>query len=289
MIYHYPVLLTETLNILDIRPGKIYLDATLGNGGHALEILKRGGIVHGFDQDPSNLKIATDRLTQLGLQSNFYPVNQNFNQIGHYIKQNNLLVNGILFDLGLSSNQQKAKDRGFSFNDDQSLDMRLDPTIQTLTAEEIVNTYSAANLYDIFSKIGQEKMSRPLIRKIISSRQHQSIKTGQQLNQIINKYYSEKHLKTATNPATKIFMCLRIVVNQEYENLKTVLQQSLDFPQNCVIVFITFHSGEDRLVKLFIKSHPIKNLTPKPIRPQLAEIKQNPLSRSATLRSYRIV
>lgn len=289
MVYHFPVLLTETLNILNVEPNKIYIDATLGNGGHTIEILKMGGIVHGFDQDPLNLKIATDRISQLNLQSNFFPVNQNFSQIDQYIKLHNLPVSGILFDLGLSTNQYQQTNRGFSFNDDQSLDMRLDPTTQSLTAEEIINTYSADDLYNIFSKIGQEKMSRPLINRIISARQHQAIKTGQQLNQIINQFYSEKHLQTTTNPSTKIFMCLRIVVNQEFENLKEVLNQSLHFPHDCTVAFITFHSGEDRIVKLFIKSNSVINLTPRPIKPQFAEIKKNPLSRSATLRSYRIV
>ena len=289
MIYHFPVLLTETLNLLAIEPGKTYIDATLGNGGHTIEILKRGGIVHGFDQDPLNLDIASNRIQELGLQANFHAINQNFNQIGEYIKKNNLNVDGILFDLGLSSNQQKAQNRGFSFNDLESLDMRLDSTTQDLTAEEIINTYSAAQLYDIFSKIGQETMSQPLIRRIISARQHQPIKTGQRLSQIVKDFYTEKHLRSATDPSTKIFMCLRIVVNQEYENLKTILNSSLEFPKNCIVAIITFHSGEDRLVKLFIKNHSVEDITPKPIRPQFAEIKKNPLSRSATLRSYRIV
>ena len=90
MIYHFPVLLTETLNLLAIEPGKTYIDATLGNGGHTIEILKRGGIVHGFDQDPLNLDIASNRIQELGLQANFHAINQNFNQIGEYIKKNNL-------------------------------------------------------------------------------------------------------------------------------------------------------------------------------------------------------
>jgi 16S rRNA (cytosine1402-N4)-methyltransferase len=289
MVYHYPVLLTETIHLLDIQPGKIYIDATLGNGGHTIEILKQGGIVHGFDSDPLNLKIATNRITELGLQKNFYPVNQNFNQINQYLEQNQLQVNGILFDLGLSSNQQKSQNRGFSFNDSESLDMRLDPKNQDLTAEEIINTYSKDQLYDIFSKIAQEKMSQPLIKRIISSRQRQPIKTGQQLSFIIKNYYQEKHLKTITDPSTKIFMALRIIVNQEYENLKVILDDSLKLPPGCIIAIITFHSGEDRLVKLFIKNHSVQSLTPKPVRPQFAEIRQNPLSRSATLRSYKIV
>lgn len=289
MIYHRPVLLNETINLLDIKPKKIYIDATLGHGGHTIEILKRGGIVYGFDQDPSNLKIATDRITELNLQANFHPVNQNFNQISQYVDKNYLSINGILFDLGLSSNQQLDQNRGFSFNDEASLDMRLDPQSQELTAEEIINTYSAADLYDIFSKIGQEKMSQPLIKRIISSRQKQPIKTGQQLSLIVRDFYRQRHIQTTIDPSTKIFMSLRIVVNQEYENLKTALNSTLSLSKGCIIAIITFHSGEDRLVKLFIKSHSVQNLTPKPVRPQFAEIKQNSLSRSATLRSYKIV
>lgn len=289
MIYHSPVLLTETIKILEVAAGKVYIDATLGNGGHTIEILKNGGIVYGFDQDPSNLEIAVNRINELGLQNNFHPVNKNFNQIGNYIKENKLKVNGVLLDLGLSSNQQKSTNRGFSFNDNESLDMRLDPSSQDLTAEEIINTFSAADLYEIFSKIGQEPLSQPLIRRIITSRQHQPIKTGQQLSQIIKDYYQERHIRTPIDPSTKIFMSLRIVVNQEYDNLKAILDESMEFTKDCIVAFITFHSGEDRLVKLFIKNHPVKDLTTKPIRPGHAEIKANPLSRSATLRSYRII
>src|ERR1035437_9795214 len=133
MEFHSPVLVNEVLKVLDIEPGLIYIDATVGNGGHTIEILKKGGIVYGFDQDPDSLAIATNRITSLGFSANFHPLYTNFNQLetllNHQIPKN---IHGLLFDLGLNSGQLKSSGRGFSFNDQDSLDMRLDPKSQTL-------------------------------------------------------------------------------------------------------------------------------------------------------------
>lgn len=289
MEFHSPVLVNEVLEILKIEPGLIYIDATVGNGGHSLEILKRGGIVYGIDRDPDNLAIAANRITSFGFSANFHPLNTNFDQlesmIDHQIPSN---VSGVLFDLGLSSGQLKTSGRGFSFNDSASLDMRLDPQNQTLTAEEIINTYSFEQLYDFFTKFAQEKYSRPLIIRIISERQQQPIKSGQRLGNIIRQYYSEKHFRTSVDPATKIFMALRIAVNNELDNLKTALNATLKLNSGCIIVVISFHSGEDRIVKQFIRHH-FPGETSKAILPGRFEITQNPLSRSSVLRSYKIV
>jgi 16S rRNA (cytosine1402-N4)-methyltransferase len=289
MEFHTPVLVNEVLQTLNIQPGLVYVDATVGNGGHTLEILKRGGIVYGIDSDPINLAVAANRITTFGFSANFHPINANFNQletlIGHDIPQN---ISGLLFDLGLSSGQLKSSGRGFSYNDSESLDMRLDPQNQTLTAEEIVNTYSADQLYDFFTKYAQEKYSRPLIIRIISERQRQPIKSGQRLGNIIRQYYTEKHLKTITDPATKIFMALRIAVNHEIENLKIALNSTLNLNPGCTVAVISFHSGEDRIVKQFIRRH-FPGLSSKAILPTTAEILQNPLARSSVLRSYKII
>ena len=267
MEFHSPVLVNEVLNILNVNPGLVYIDATVGNGGHSLEILKKRGVVYGLDLDPNNLDIATNRITTLGLSANFHPVHANFNQLesllGHQIPQN---INGLLFDLGLSSGQLKGSGRGFSFNDPDSLDMRLDPQTQTLTAENIINTYSADELYDFFTKFAQEIYSRPLITRIISQRQHQPITSGQRLGNIIRQFYAEKHLKTTTDPATKIFMALRIAVNGELDNLKIALEASLKLNSGCNVAVISFHSGEDRIVKQFIRHH-FPNLSSKAILP----------------------
>ena len=291
MKYHSPVLLQETIDSLNIFPGGIYIDATLGHGGHTQEILKKGGIVYGFDQDPNNLKIATERITDLHLNSNFIPVHQNFNSIQNFVEQNiQHQIDGLVADLGLSQSQQTANDRGFSFNDTSSIDMRLDPSTQELTAEEIINTYSFEDLYQIFTKFGQELYSKPIILHLIRQRQKSPIKTGERLADIIREYYQEHHIKTKVDPATKIFLSLRIAVNQENTNLQKLLLQTLKVvkPQGNIAI-ITFHSGEDRIVKQFLTQNSDKIIAKKPIKPTFNEIKNNPLSRSSILRSYKIV
>lgn len=291
MNFHCPVLLQQSIDNLCVQPKGIYLDATLGHGGHTIEILKQGGFVYGFDQDPINLEIAANRIKDLNLESNFVPVHQNFNSIEKFIKKNlNQKIDGLIADLGLSQSQQTASNRGFSFNDSQSIDMRLDPNSQSLTAEEIINTYSFDQLYQIFTKFGQELYSKPLILHLIRQRQKSPIKDGQTLANIIRKYYQEHHIKTKVDPATKVFLSLRIAVNQENSHLQQLLDQSLQIikPQGNVSV-ITFHSGEDRIVKHFLIQNSSKIKANKPIKPSQTEIKNNPLSRSSILRSYKIV
>lgn len=286
MDFHIPVLLTETISVLNVQPNKIYIDGTLGHGGHTLEILKKGGIVYGIDQDPKNLKIATNRIKEAGFSKNFHPIHGNFNQLKKIVTKNiNQQIDGLIVDLGLSQNQQTAKDRGFSFNDETSLDMRLDPKNQKLTAEEIINTYDYNELFEIFSKYAQEIYSKPIALKIIRERQKTPIKTGTRLANIIRDFYKEHHLKSKIDPSTKIFLSLRIIVNNEFENLKKLLNQSLDVvTKGGNVCIISFHSGEDRIIKQFIK-----NLPNQKFQPSFPEIKNNPLSRSATLRSYKIV
>ena len=291
MEFHTPVLLKETIEGLSISPGKIYIDATLGHGGHTVEILKLGGEVFGFDQDPNNLEIATDRITKLGLNQKFHPIHANFNQIKTIFDQQiKHKIDGLLADLGLSQSQQTEQNRGFSFNDSLSLDMRLDPKSQYLTAEEIINTYSFDDLYQIFTKYGQELYSKPLILRIIRERQKTPIKSGLRLANIIKDYYQEHHLKSKINPATKIFMSLRIAVNDEFKNLSDLLIQSLSIIKpNGIAAIITFHSGEDRIVKNFCSENKNRLIPSKPIKPTFSETKQNPLSRSSILRLYKIM
>ena len=290
MEFHTPVLLNETIDSLNVQPGNIYVDGTLGHGGHSLEILKRGGIVYGFDQDTINLEIATNRINQAGFQDKFTPIHNNFNQIDQVLKQK---IDGLIVDLGLSQSQQTGQNRGFSFNDETSLDMRLDPSSQELTAEYIINTYDYDQLYQIFSKYAQEIYSKPLILRIIRERQKSPIKTATRLANIIRDYYRERHLKSKIDPSTKVFLSLRIAVNNEFQNLKDLLQKSLEVVKSGGnICIITFHSGEDRIVKKFVKENSQKGIiieNHKAIKPSFIEIKKNPLSRSATLRSYRIV
>lgn len=291
MTFHTPVLLKESIESLSVKPNGVYIDATLGNGGHTIEILKLGGQVYGFDQDPDNLKIATQRISQLKLDSKFHPIHANFSQLQKVFEAKiKNKVDGLIADLGLSQNQQIAKNRGFSFNDELSLDMRLDPKTQTLTAEEIINTYSFDELYQIFTKYAQELYAKPIILKIIRQRQQSPIKSGQRLAEIIRTYYQEHHLRLKVDPATKIFMSLRITVNDEFDNLSQLLNQSLSVVKTKkTVAVITFHSGEDRIVKNFINTHQQQIVSQKPIKPNFTETKNNPLSRSATLRVYKII
>jgi len=288
MDFHQPVLKDEVINLFNVQPGSIFIDATLGNGGHTLALLEKGATVYGLDQDPSNIEIASARINS----PNFFPLNINFNQITDVVAKIDKPIAGILFDLGLSSGQQKSTGRGFSFNDTDSLDMRLDPSTQKLTAEEVINTYSYDQLYDIFTKYAQETLSKPLIIRIIKERQQSPIKSGQRLATIIRDYFDQKHRHSHIDPSTKIFMALRIFVNSEFDNLRQILSESLNFT-GTQIVIISFHSGEDRIVKNFVRSQTllgkITNLTPKAILPGIKEVKTNSLSRSAVLRSYRIV
>ena len=287
MNYHQPVLLHEVLTQLDPQPGQIFLDATLGHGGHTIEILKKGAIVYGLDADPKNQLIAINRINELNLSQNFIPLKGNFSRIYDIWKKQILKpLDGILVDLGLSVNQQSEdNNRGFSFNDSMSLDMRLNPKTQTLTAEEIINTWDKEQLYQLFTKYTQEKLAKPLVFEIIKARQINPIKNGLELSNIIHSYYQKKHYSTYHHPATKIFLALRIAVNHEFDNLKKILEASLKIcKQDGKIAIISFHSGEDRLVKQFISKNQISS---QKFLPTHQEIKKNPLSRSAVLRFYK--
>lgn len=287
MNYHKAVLLDEVISFLDPKPGQIFIDATLGHGGHTIEILKKGATVYGLDIDPDNQKIAINRINSLNLSQNFHPLKGNFSRL-FSIWQKEIIkpVDGLLVDLGLSVNQQSGEGRGFSFNDSLSLDMRLNPKTQKLTAEEIINTWDKEQLFEIFTKYAQEKLAKPLIYEIIQARQLEPIKNGFKLSQIIENYYHKKNYSTYHNPATKIFLALRIAVNNEFYNLKKVLDTSLKITKSgSKIAIISFHSGEDRLVKQFIvKNHLISHK----FLPTHSEIKKNSLSRSAVLRLYKI-
>ncbi|MFA6250388.1 MAG: 16S rRNA (cytosine(1402)-N(4))-methyltransferase RsmH [Candidatus Shapirobacteria bacterium] len=291
MNYHQPVLLDEVLKIFNPQPDQFYLDATLGEGGHTLCFLNHGAYVYGLDQDKENLKLATQRIEDAGFADHFTPIHGNFNQLAAiYSKYINKPLSGVLFDLGLSANQLKFSDKGFSFQSSQPLDMRLTPQSH-LTAENIINTYDFPRLFTLFSKTAQVKYAKPLILRIIRQRQKQPIKSAHRLAQIIKSYYQDHHLNFDSEPSTTIFLALRIAVNHEYTHLKNALNQTLQILQpESGAAIISFHSGEDRIVKNFIRQnqdlfqHPI----PKAIQPRFTETKQNRLARSAILRSYKI-
>lgn len=273
MPYHQPILLSEVLEILKPASGKTYLDCTLGNGGHTLALLEAGAKVIAFEQDKNNIKIVQDRINN----PNLTIINDNFANLNKHIHTK---IDGILFDLGLSINQQKASNRGFSFNDELSLDMRLDPDSQDQSAKDIVNTFTFEELFNIFSKNAQEKNSRQIALLIIKNR---PFNNALQLASLIRTKFPQN---SKIDPATKIFLALRIYVNQEFNNLKNALEQTLSLIKpGAPVCLISFHSGEDRIVKNFIRSNKLKSIM---LTPKREEIKKNPLSRSAVLRSYKI-
>jgi len=281
--YHLPVLLSEVIAKFDPKPGKVFIDATCGHGGHTQQLLGGGAKVFGIDADITNLDIATKRIDN----PNFTPILGNFRDILQ-IWQDKIEkpVDGILLDLGLSSNQQSQPGRGFSFSDDLSIDMRLDPENQDTSAENIINTYDETQLYLLFSKVAQEAYARPLAQKIITARQKNPIKTGTELATIIKDYYQSKNIRSSTNPATKIFMALRIETNQEFENLhKFLIDSQKIVKSDGIIGIISFHSGEDRIVKNFIRKNGFRSNRYLPTR---IELSSNHLSRSAILRTYTI-
>lgn len=290
--YHTPVLLNQVIEVLKPNSTKVYIDATLGNAGHSIKLLQAGATVFGIDLDPNNLNIATKRIKADGLNHNFIGINDNFNNIAaihrQFIKKP---VDGILFDLGLSQGQQKSQGRGFSFKDESSLDMRINPDKQTITASQIVNTYSQQQLFDIFSKLGQDKYSQQIASKIINTRKQQPIDTAKDLASLVKDVYQSQHHQGRLHPATKVFLTLKITVNQELFNLTKALEDSLNIVKpNGHMAIITFHSTEDRLVKNFIKTQLRKQTiyNPTKTKPSFDETKSNPLSRSALLRTFQI-
>jgi len=300
MPIHKPVLLNEVIEALSPQPGKRYVDCTLGTGGHAAAILRKiqpGGQLLGIDADPKAIEIAKDRLVDY-IEDTIL-VNGNFACLETICRENRFLpVQGILFDLGLSSTQLDSSERGFSFQQYGPLDMRFNPT-QEFTAAYIVNTFPEDRLSEIIKTYGEERYSKRIARQIIKSR---PISDTLQLVDVIEK--ATGGYRGKIHPATRTFMALRIYVNHELENLSTALEQTL----NCLdrggrLVVISYHSLEDRIVKQFMMMESkgcicpstipvcqcgheasLKIMTRKVITPSLVETKSNSRSRSAKLR-----
>ena len=300
---HYSVMLPESIEGLNIKEDGIYVDATLGYGGHSSEILKKltKGHLYSFDQDQEAINDSKKRLLEIG--NNFTIIYSNFVNMKEKLKEQGITkVDGILFDLGLSSPQIDNKDRGFTFMTDAPLDMRMD-TAKELTASKIVNTYSIEELSNIFFIYGEEKMSKIIAKKIVSERLNKEIKTTKELVKIIEsavgaKYFNKNH------PERQIFQAIRIEVNGELTVLKKVLPDAIDLlNKKGRISVITFHSLEDRIVKQvfkkdsevdeLVKGLPIipeqyqpklKLINKKPILPSEQELSENSRSRSAKLR-----
>jgi len=290
MKYHEPVLLKETIENLNVKEGGKYIDATLGDGGHSLEILKRGGYVLGLDVNEKSLKRARLRIKKEGLDERFKGVLGNFKNIEKIGKENGFeKVNGIVYDLGYSSYELEELGLGLSFQTDEILDMRLSNSLG-VTAADLLNSLNEKDIAKLIYEYSDEKMSRKIAREIVKTRSLKRIQTTKDLVEIINSVSYPGYERGRINPATRTFQALRIVVNDEIENLKKSLPQAarLLLPGS-VIVLITFHSLEDKVAKEFSRrARPsIKEVYEKPLRPSEEEIERNPRSRSAKLRVFR--
>jgi 16S rRNA (cytosine1402-N4)-methyltransferase len=297
---HISVLLNETIDSLNIKPDGIYVDGTAGGAGHSSEIAKRlkNGRLIALDQDPDAVKVATERLKPY----NATVVQSNFSDMDKVLKDLNInKVDGVLLDLGVSSYQLDTAERGFSYHKESALDMRMSKS--GISAEDIVNDFSETELADIFWRFGEEKFSRKIASKIVSERQRERITTTTQLAQIIANAYPASARRDG-HPARKCFQAIRIAVNAELDRLNEALDKAFDLlNKDGVLSIITFHSLEDRMVKLRFKEYctgctcppdfPVcvcgktpkgHLLTRKPIEPSERELESNPRSRSAKLR-----
>jgi len=289
---HITVLLKETIEFLNPQPGKFIIDATIGGGGHAAEILKKigdSGMLLGIDWDKEAIADCQSRFADY---KNVILVNGNYADLPEILKQKELpKADGIIIDLGFSSRQLEKSGRGFSFLKDEKLDMRYQQETENLTAAEVINQYSEKELADIFWKYGEERNSRKIAKKIIEERKNKRILTTFDLIEIIRKAVPKNYEQGRINPSTKVFQALRIYVNDELGNLEKILKNMSKILKGRAVI-ISFHSLEDRLVKNYFRNLSKENgaeiLTKKPIRPSEEEIRGNPRSRSAKLRAIII-
>lgn len=251
---HFSVLLNESIEYLNIKNDGIYVDCTLGGGGHSSLILSKisNGHLYAFDQDIYAIKKATDRLSKVGC--NFTIIQDNFSNIIEGLKENNISnVDGIVYDLGVSSFQLDIPERGFSYRFDGPLDMRMNQNSE-LTAEIVVNEYSEKDLLRILYEYGEEKFAKLIVKKIISERSKKRITTTYELVDIIKKSLPASVLRNSSHPAKQTFQAIRIEVNQELEVLKSSIRDGLSLlNKGGRMVVITFHSLEDRIVKQIFK------------------------------------
>lgn len=305
---HISVLLQETIDHLNIRPDGIYVDGTLGGGGHAYEVLKhlseKGRLV-GIDQDADAIRAARERLKEYGdraviVRSNYSSMKEVLNGLGI------ARVNGIILDLGVSSFQLDAPERGFTYRDENApLDMRMDDR-NSLTAKDIVNSYSEQELYRILRDYGEEKFAKNIAKHLVAARKKSELRTTGDLCRVIRNAIPMKVQKNGGHPAKRTFQAIRIELNRELEVLREHLGEMIDLLDDegrlCVI---TFHSLEDRTVKTIFRKNespctcppgfPVcvcgnvskgRVITKKPILPSEEELEKNNRSKSAKLRVF---
>jgi 16S rRNA (cytosine1402-N4)-methyltransferase len=305
---HIPVMVNEVIHYLNVRPGKKYVDCTMGGAGHSKAILDKmmsEGFLVGIDQDKAAIENAKKVL------SSYAPtiaiVHDNFANIKFVLSQLNIhKVDGILADLGISFHQLAQSGRGFTFQKDEPLDMRMNTEL-VLTAADIINSADEKKLSDIFFRYGEERWSRQIALNIVKARKVKAIQTSFELVRIIYDSIPKKFISKPQriHPATRVFMALRIVVNQELESLESFLNIAADIlnPEGRLCI-LSFHSLEDRIVKHRIKVlekgctcpptfpqcvcrsvNKLRVLTKKPVRPTEQEVEINPMARSTRLRA----
>jgi len=304
--HHVPVLLKETLELLAVKPDGIYVDCTLGGGGHSEAILKKleaKGLLIGIDQDKDAINATSQRLAVYG--SKFKAVHAHYSQLARILAAHDVRgIDGVLFDLGVSSYQLDAGERGFSYMHDAPLDMRMDRSRNT-SAKELVNCLSEEELARVIWEYGEERWAKRIAQFIIQKRKQAPIETTGQLVEVIKAAIPAGARREGPHPAKRTFQALRIAVNQELEVLKNTIEQAVHFLHpGGRIAIITFHSLEDRIVKEIFrklargctcppgfpvcvcgKEPVIDILTKKPVVASPLELKVNPRARSAKLRA----
>ena len=310
MSVHKPVLLSESIEALNIKSGAVIVDATLGGGGHSQEILKKvgsSGRLIAIDQDKMAIENFKKNFSKLNLDSqlkSIHLVRDNFSNLKEILKNEEIcFVDGILADLGISSDQLEDRRKGMSFQIDSELDMRMDVS-QRLTAREIVNKWSQERIEDILKKYGEEKFARNIAKKIIESRKTKEIISTRELAGLIKKAIPVRFRPKKIDPATKSFQAFRIAVNDELGHLEKFVPEAIEsLNSGGRLSIITFNSLEDRIIKNIFRQNArgcicpkdfpicscgrigkIRIINKKPIIPSIEEIRNNPRARSAKLR-----
>ena len=293
-VRHLPVLLEEVLQVLDCRPGRVYADGTVGGGGHTRGVLERSsptGRVIGLDWDEEALERARKNLSPFA--GRFELRRANYGDFQTVLESLSIpAVDGVLLDLGVSSEQLESRDRGFSFRWDSPLDMRMSQETMT-TAQDLIRKLPAAELENLLREFGEERWARRIARNIVRARQKAPLRTTRELVEVIERSVPPR--RRGIHPATRTFQALRISVNEELDNLKGFLAHAPELLKpGGRLCIISYHSLEDRIVKNRFrewargeerKRTPVRLLTPKPVVPSEEEISRNPRARSAKMRA----